>query len=393
MRRIFKAICLITIIMCFAGCNKSKDVSSKIDSAVINEHNNYSLGAEGAYSKSYDILSISEAGAIWSYGLKQIRFSPVDSEMDMALCYEPDCEHPVVSNDSPDPKCMAALYNCHCDTAYYDGKIYIFAATGIDGHEMYEMKLDGTGRKKIASFPFWADLDYFYIITNDKAYYEAEILQTEEDALAQEGYHLLEYSNRMVEVNLADGSYRFVTEATYDTVVDADLVGNILYMRVADTYDEGRIYVKTINIHTGEEKVIVTKDDWDAGKRYIRAYDEDSFMYWDRTASEIGIKNIDGTIEKVLLKGPEGERFSAEFSYDGMIFNRNLAYEDKVPGTYFMDLNNFEVIDITDEKDKYGIISYNGYCGTFIGEIYHKEEGKIDWRLWSKDKILSEAAE
>ena len=387
MKRLFCVLILMIFATRIMGCSSidSKDSETKI------LYENTDEGSVGIYSKKYFVTSISEIGVIWDWGNPRlIKFSPVDSGESMVLCYDPNCKHPETSNDNQDPVCMAALYNDHCETAYYNGAVYIFTVTSIGENVLYKMNINGSNREYVATFPFETQLDQDAIFYDNKAYCIASILQTNLEEV--EGIKEVEYIDKLVEIDLKKGTYRYVSDEIADYILAVDLKDDNLYVRFADAAD-GCIYMKKININTAEEVVFISKEEWTAGHRYILVYGEDSYVYWDRNTSEVGIKNLDGTVEKLLLKGPEGESFKACPSCDGMMYRRTMEYEGNAAGYYFMDFDTWEIADITAEVEKYNITYYDGYYDMFVGEITD-EYGMIQgWNAWSKAKILGEAME
>lgn len=67
------------------------------------------------------------------------------------------------------------------------------------------------------------------------------------------------------------------------------------------------------------------------------------------------------------------------------------ACADEPAGFYFMDFETGEVINITEEAEKYNLLFYKGYYNAFIGREYVEEERDFIWGMWSKDKIIGEA--
>jgi len=272
------------------------------------------------------------------------------------------------------------------DIGYYEEAVYFFVNTSKTAHRIYKMDVGSAVRELVAEVPNQAAPGYITTFCGDKLYYNTKILHT--DKTTGRGH----YTYRLVEVNLLDGSYRFISEETEGTIDTADVVGNIMFTRRWGTGGDGKIYMVTIDLTTLEETVFLSKEDWVTGFRYIQGYDEDSYYYWDSNASEIGIKNIDGTVERVLLKGPIGESFGACPSYRGMLYRRTMEYEGMQPGWYFMDIETGEITDITEVTEKYHTYRYDGYYDAFVGTNYEEDGRKvINDNMWSREWILNEA--
>lgn len=382
--------CCMLIIMCLAGCNgkvpKEEQTGSDYENAV--------------YTKMYYKAAKSDIGAIWvKEDGSHICFTPKNSDEEMVFCFNPNCSHPETSADNPDPECMAALYHSYRnnEVAYYNGAIYIFAMENLGECTLYKMDVNGSNREMVGVFPFETYCRRACIFYNDRVYLSATVLKTDlendedekEDGMAT--VKRLQYDYTFAEINLTDKTYRFIGEdfdgSTY--VAEIDLMGPYLYARLSDMEDDGRIYEARYNLETSEAEVVISKDEWASGIRYIVHYDDDSYYYWDKNESMIAIRNIDGTVEKIVLKGPAGERFGASVSCDGMMYTRSMEYEGEQPGRYFMDFETGEITDITEPADKYGFCEYDGYYGVFLGE--HVDGKNSKYHIWDREMILSEA--
>ncbi|MBQ9765873.1 MAG: hypothetical protein IJW18_06725 [Lachnospiraceae bacterium] len=355
----------------FSGCGKDNEVTD--GAFVIEEDTNV------RYAEKFQSEVLSEAGIISDEdGL--LHLITIDEGEDMVLCYDPNCKHIPATRNRPDSECMAALFVERTQTLYYEGAIYFFVQDGIFDHKIYKMETDGAGRELIAKLPFGYNITQCALFSEDKVYYIAKI------PYENELTSTIRFGVRIVEVNLLDGSYRFVCEETKDLIMQINLSGKTLYIRRAGAEDGG-IYATRVNIDTLEETILVTAEVNGNEYAYVDAYDEDSFYYYGKQTYDIGIRNVDGTVEKVLIKGSVGEDFGwADPSCDGLFYNRTYDYEDEPVGSYFMDFLTGKVINITDEKVKYGIVGYDGYYDVFVA---HDDE--YNWTLWSKAKILDEA--
>lgn len=386
MKKILWILCCILLMSCSMACNKENTIAESLqsDETTLTE-DDFTYYSDIRYAERYQMVSISEAGILYDEiddGL--VHFVTIDEGKDMPFCYDPNCMHPSAEETNGDPKCMAAHYETYCKTAYYNGTLYFFDGDGIFAHNVYAMDTNGSGRKLLVKLPFFYHIGYMCIFKEDKVYYLANIPYSDE--ITNTGG----YKRRVVELSLRDGSYRFITEEFENMVTQANMAGDTLYMRKANEED-GRLYVEAVNVKTLEMQVVITTDEWKAGIRYIDAYDEDSYYYWDRNTYEIGIRNIDGTVEEVLLRGAEGEGYDADASCDGIFYKREFDYGEESAGSYFLDMETREITNITEEAEKYDIIGYDGYYDVFVSHEYIVSEGKLDWSIWSKEKVLSEA--
>ncbi len=374
MKKIIKTVCLIILVLFLMGCKVNDDKSSD------------NIGTR--YAERYQMVSLSEAGVIYdniNEGL--IYLSTIDEAKEKVFCYLPNCKHAAVTSTNKDPECMAALYEGSTKTAYYEGTIYFFVSDGLMEHNIYKMKTDGAGRELLAELPFAYNIGLVCVFRGDKVYYDAHI-PSRNTATGR-----LDYSYSVVEVDLIDGSYRFVTTNSDEGIQHVNFAGDTMYVQ---RLDGTRPYLLTVDMNTLEEKVIITTDEVPANI-YMAAYDEDSYFYLDSTNYEAGIRNVDKTVEQVLLKWEEGKDLGIiKPSNKGMLYERRYEYEDEPVGTYFMDLVTGEVTNITEEKEKYGIVGYDGYYDVFVAyEFVENEDGgsNMKWSIWSREKVLGEAGE
>ena len=393
MKKVLKVLSFIMIMILLTACKEEAKEMKNTTTAdsdtvgVVDEIKAAEIGfkynSDMRYAERYQMVSLSEAGVIYDdHDGGLVHLVTIDEADDMVLCYNPNCTHPKARATYGDPECMGAMYDSIlCRTAYYNGSVYFFVGDGVFAHRVYVMDTNGSGRKLLAEFPFFFSISYFAIFKDDKVYYTAQIPNVDEIT------NKVSYMNRIIELNLRDGSYRFITEESEDLMSWANLSENTFYVRPADQSDGGRLYLQTININTLETKIAISTDEWKAGIRYVDAYDGDSYYYYDKMTYELGIRNVDGTVEEILLKGAEGEDYvCADPSCDGLFYKREYDYEDEPAGGYFLDMKTREVINITDEMEKYNIMGYDGYYGAFVGR-----DADFNWSMWSKEKVLGEA--
>lgn len=375
MKKILKKVCLIIFALFLAGCNVNEDISSD--------------NTGNRYAERYQMVSLSEAGVIRDNG-GLIYLSTIDEGQEKVLCYLPNCEHAAVTPEDEDPECMAALYAGNCRTAYYEGTIYFFVNYSFTEHSIYKMKTDGAGRELLATeLPGNADLSPACVFRGDKVYYPVRI--SKEDANTGSK---LDSDYTLAEVDLNDGSYRYVIESNDEQLIQVNFAGDTLYVqRLSGT----RPYLLTVDMNTLEERVVNTTDEAPVNL-YFAAYDDDSYFYLDSTGCEAGIRNVDKTVEKVLLKWNEGENLGTIKPSNGrMLYQRRYEYDGEPVGTYFMDLATGEVTNITEEAEKYGIVGYDGYYDVFVAYKFYKNEeddtSYMKWTIWSREKVLGEAKE
>lgn len=381
MKKFLRMLCLLLMIFCVAGCDSKETISSEDVETILGS-------SDVRYAERYQMISISEAGVIsddMNEGL--VYLTPVDDTKKLVFCYLPDCRHDTIISDGEESKCMAAHYGNVTRTAYYGGILYFFVMEGLEKHRIYKMETNGAKRELFAELPFSFNIGYACVFCEDKMYYTAQILH--KDEITGE----ISYGYRVVEVDLTDATYRFITEEKEELITIVNLSGNTLYIRKTETASGGIPFVTVVDMNTLEETIIITTDEWINGNRYIDAYDEDSYFYYDAMTYEIGIKNVDGNVEKVLLRGSEGEHFSgADPSCDGLFYERIFDYEGEPAGAYFMDLVTGSITNITEEKEKYGLEGYDGYYDVFVAREYVESERSMKWSIWSKEKVLAEAS-
>lgn len=393
MKKVLKLLSIMVLILYIVGCNSAENVPDSGTSPVIEESttvkDTFTYNSDIRYAERFEMITLSEAGVIVDDRDEGfIHLVTIDEGEDMLLCYDPNCTHPKTEATGDDPKCMAALYKGICRAVYYNGTIYFFVADGIYEHKIYTMETNGSGRRLFAELPFFYNASYVTIFKDDKMYYAARIPHKIGNTTK------VGYTERIIEMSLRDGSYRFVTEENNGGVDQASLVGDTLFMRVM--YNGEGACLKTVNINTLEERTIITKEEWAEGYRYIDAYDEDSYVFYDKSTSvhKIGIKNVDGTLEKILLEGGENEKFGnvASVSCGMLFYQRKYDYNGEAAGYYFMSVETGETVNITEEAEKYGIVAYDGYYDAFISRTYDEKAMDMIWGMWSREKILSEAA-
>ncbi len=393
MRKSLKVLSIMMFILCLAGCNSTEPPAYDGTGLAIEEkatiEDTFTYNSDIRYAERFESITLSEAGVIVDKRMEGfIHLMTIDEGEDMLLCYDPNCTHPNADTTGGDPQCMAALYKVNCRAVYYNGTIYIFVSDGIYEHKIYTMETNGSGRRLFAELPFSFNASYVTIFKDDKMYYTARIPYDIENS------NKVVYNERIVEMSLRDGSYRFVTEESTEVIDKASLAGDILYMRAV--FNGEGFCVKTVNINTLEERTIITKEEYAKGYRYVAAYDEDSYYFYDKSTSthKIGIKNVDGTVERILLEGGEDETFGgiACPSCGMMFYQREYDYNGDKAGYYFMNVETGEVVTITEEVEKYGIVAYDGYYDAFISRVYDEEAMESIWGMWSREKILAEAA-
>ena len=372
------ALCMM---LCMVGCVE-KEKAEKVTYDLYNM-------ADMRYAERYQTISLTESGVLYDGNDGLMHLITIDEGEDIIMCYDPNCTHEPATSANPDPKCMAALFYEKTQTAYYEGHIYFFVNDGAFRHKLYRMKTDGSGRELLAEkIPFSYKVGYGVVFRNDKMYYTAKIPYTNE-----QNYNI-SYMNRLVEFDLIDKTYRFITEETADTILLMHITENYMYMRMSDADDGGRIYYKRTNLNTCEEEIVISADVHKNEYVYIRACSDDRFFYIDRMDCDIGIRSVDGEYKEIIVEGAEGERFSGWERPSGnyMIYQRTIPYEGEAAGYYFLNLATGERVDITAETEKYSIVDYDVTYDAFITRVYDEDAMKFNWGMQSREKILAEAA-
>ncbi len=381
MKKFLIILCFAMMISCLMGCDKETTVDNSISKETTTADKEET---SVRYAERFQSVSISEAGILYDTTAGLVRLVTIDDGKDMPFCYDPNCSH----NPDYSANCMAYIGTADA-TMYYDGALYIFRMTGLDSHKLYRMETNGAGWESVASLPFMYNISYVCIGCGDKMYYTAVILQ--EDESTKE----ISYIYRFVEVDLIDGSYRFVTEESKNTISIAAIAGNILYTRLISA-DDGRLSLVAIDLSTLESRTVISSDVWTNEYVFFDVYDEDSYFYIGRATREVGIRSIDGIVERVLFRGAENERYSGiSASQNGLYYERLYDYEDEPAGHYFMDLVTGEITNITEEAEKYGIMGYDGCYDVFVAREYQERVNDLDyaWSIWSREKVLGEAKE
>ncbi len=385
MKRFLWILCFVLLISCGMACNKMNESAdgSLVGGETTSVSDGFTYYTDVRFAQRVEVVSLCEAGILYDdQNTGGVRLVTIDEGDDIPFCYDPNCSHNSAEQTGGDPRCIGALYPSFCKTSYYNGTLYFWDGDGVFDHNIYAVNTNGSGRKLLAKLPFFYHIGYLCIFNEDKVYYLAKI-PYEDEFLNKGGYR-----ERVVEVSLKDGSYRFITEESTGWINQAGMAGDTIYMRKAREGD-GQLYVEAVNVKTQEVRTVITPEEWKAGTRYFEACDDDSYYYWDKNTHEIGIRNIDGTVEKVLVAGGASGWLSP--STNGMLYERDVDYEGEPAGFYFMDFETGEVINITEEAEKYNLIFYKGYYNAFIGREYIEKEGYFAWGMWSKDKIISEA--
>lgn len=384
LKKVMMGLCSMTV-LCMSGCGSRNE-----DTEQVNAANNYGIyefhGVEGVrYAEKYQRATLSEAGIIYEGNDELLHLITIDEGEDMILCYDPNCTHAPATMANPDPKCMAALYREKTYVGYYEGTIYFFVNDGAFNHKIYKMNTNGAGRECIADeLPFRYHINYGLIFREDKMYYSALIPYSDEKT------YTVSYMIRLVEFDLLTNTYRFITEESDDTINLMHLAGDYMYMRKADIGATGQVYVSRVNINTLEEEVVIPPDIFRSEYVYVRANDGDSFFYYDRQNSEIGIRSVDGSQKEVILKGADGENFGGWECPSGnyIYYKRTIEFEDEEEGDYLIDLMTGVKYDVTKETKKYGIVAFDAYYDAFI-----TRDADFNWGMQSREKILAEAAD
>jgi len=332
------------------------------------------LSAEG-------IISAGNTGA-------NLKLRKTDSSDEMILCFKPDCKHPEVYAIGLEAYCMSATYSGVQEIGFYEGMIYIFT-----GNEeeciIYRMDVETGKRELFAKLPYGVESSELNLIFCEDKMYCVLVMAIYEEEI--EGKKISVDYEGLVEISLKDGSYRTITDGSGKSrISEVFLGGNTVYLQKYDSYDYTETkafpYVVQIDLDTLKEKEVISPEVFNSQYKILEAYDEDTFYCYDMINYEISMRNIDGTKERVLVKGAEEETFRRrDVSNNGIFYERAEDYKNELAGTYFMDMTTGEITNISEPVDLYKLMEYDGYYDVFIGR-------DDDFNLWcySRERILKE---
>jgi len=404
MKRILKTVGVVMAMMCLAGCNENQPVKiGDMSEAVITttdvkveettteeetvKYTEFKKGNSAGirYSGSVFETALSAEGVIY-YQLedRKLHIRPIDSSDDKVLCYKPDCMHSKIHATDTEADCMAATYGGSDIIGYYEGKIYYFTGIGMEC-SVYRMDVETGKRELFTKLPYGAyNSGARMIFCGDNIYC---VMTVESYREKVDGENVRIDYEGLIEISLIDGSYRIITSGSTDHVVrDFYLGDSKVYLIKYDGTDYESIYISQIDLYTLEEKEVLSPEMFDDLCKFIEACDDDSFYCYDMMDCDICIRNVNGTKERTLVKGADGEQFrKRSISNNGIFYARSLDYEDEPAGQYFMDMITGEVTNITDVANLYNLFQYDGYYDVFIGM------NAADLSMYSRERILSEA--
>ncbi len=362
---VFFIILSLTIII---GCNnKDKELEMAKNS-------------DARYAKIERYLSIAEDGLFYIGYDELIHFVSADTHEDMVFCFNPNCEHVSATFDNPDPECRAALFEEKTKISYYEKEFYYFVNNGVFEHKLYRMDINGGGRKLIAEFPFSYSVAYGGVFYEDYLYYMAVQKELDEETMKVKSYE------QLVEVNINDGSYRFITEINREVnefVASFDISNDTIYALMYKKRDDGWSvpYLKKINLKTLEENIILSVEECEY-KKYVGIYDDESYYYYTEDRKEIRIANTDTGEEKTLVKLNDGEKLRYVMaSNNGIVYK--MENREGVTRYYYYDVLQAVTMPLKEEYTQ-GIALYDGFnqmCTIDIVDGESKVIGKDIIRL------------
>ena len=326
------------------------------------------------YAELTQMIAVADEGIFYIGKDNLVHFCSADSGEDMIFCTELNCMHLPASDTNPDPECRAALFTGKTKIAYYEGAIYYFVENDLFEHSLYKMDINGAGRELIATLPFTYSVSYGAVFNGDYLYYPANEVEIDEETLKVTRHE------RVVEVNIKDGSYRFITEADREAkqyIDGLNVMGNTLYLcrrvRIAET-GTYRAYQTMIDLTTLEivwkQSLEVTPDK----KYYCGAFDEDSYYYATNTEPlMIGIYNPVTEEDTVLVEIGGGKTFYGLLcaSNKGIVY----ALSDNATGEverYYYDVEADFIREFKAEYDK-NMTFYDGFRQICVYSILGEE--------------------
>lgn len=344
-------ILIILLIFTVSSCRRKDNVEKKEGIA---------KALEGvSYNEMYAGVAVSEYGIFWTGNFNtHLRLIMKDTGEDIICCYIPGCQHEPASADNPDPTCRAALFSGTTTRVFYhDGYIYYLVSDGINAHNLYKMKIGGSGRQFIGSVPYselstpalacYGNFAYYFVI--DNIYDETTGKRSKETFV--------------IEVNLKNGDYRRITPE-----ITSIIAGNKL-LQVTEDYvwltlgsTQGPKVLR-YNRKTLEEETFIDSEDYYT-HTFQRAYNG-YYVYWNHF-DKLLLKNTD-TGEETLIVDAMGKYIMPYVSGNGIYYTVSETSDSlEITGAYFYDLLTNEVTDITEKSIEYEILSYDGYNNVFF---------------------------
>lgn len=363
-----KVICFIIIFGTFflTSCSKKTEFTAISDGL--------------RYSETYQTCSTSREGVFYINKDLMVCFRAANSEESMILCYDPNCVHEPATDANPDPVCKAALFNGHyTQIAYYEGYIYYFTYDSIGEHDLYKMKVGGSGREYIATLPYRPDPLSGVVFYEDFMYYMGiGYVHNEENGALERTSYIIEY-------DLLNNDYRIVSDGFTNTMFDLQVTKEYVYLWLSD--ENNNLFMKRADKDTCEAEIFISAEDYKT-YRSLAIYD-DYYFYYDGYG-KVGIKYFESGESEVLI-----DRDCAiipDVSLGNGIFYRTQSADEggAVNGGYFYDLITGETFDITEKTLELDIRSYDGIKGIFVCSYLSKTFVVHEEEILSTGKLVSE---
>lgn len=316
------------------------------------------------YSEDYQTCSTSREGVFYINQDLMVCFRSADTGESMILCYDPNCVHEPATDANPDPVCKAALFNGrNTQIAYYEGYIYYFTYDNIFEHDLYKMKVGGSGREYIATLPYRPDPLSGVVFYEDFMYYMCvEYVSNDENGTIKGTCYIIEY-------DLLNNDYRIVSDGFTNTMFDLQVTKEYIYLWLSDENND--LFMKRVKKDTCEAEIFISAEDYKT-HRSLAIYD-DYYFYYDGYG-KIGIKYFASGETEVLID--KNCQIYPDVSLGNGIFYRT-EYEDedgvlRINGGYFYDLITGETFDITEKTLELDIRLYDGIKGIFVCSTIRK---------------------
>ncbi|MBE5948586.1 MAG: hypothetical protein E7261_06090 [Lachnospiraceae bacterium] len=338
--------------------------------------------AEGVrYSETYQICTATKEGVFYKGSNDMVHFRPVAAREDMILCYDPNCVHEPATDANPDPTCKGALFNgAYTNIAYYEGYIYYSVMDNVFEHDLYKMKVGGSGREYIATLPYRPDFLSGVVFYEDYMYYMVvENVRNEEKGKLEGTYYIVEF-------DLLNNDYRIVSDGFTDYLSGLQVTKDYVYLWMADASKNNGLFMKRVHKDTCEPEIFISVEDYKT-HRSLAIYD-DYYFYYDGHG-EVGIKYFESGESEVLID--KDCSIIPDDSLGNGLFYRTVTDDGMtVTGGFFYDLITGETLDITEKTLELDIRSYDGYEGIFICGVLHSTFVVPEEEILATGKVVSE---
>lgn len=309
----------------------------------------------------YELFGISEDGVLFVES-GTVWFHDFEAEEKVIVCNLPDCDHePFHHTTNPDPICLATNpVEGHIEAVgMYDDDIYMFVHQGSEESIIYQIDLERSNRKEIASFNWGInDIMNEFVIEDGMAYLPVKRFIVEEGSYRSSGS---EFSFISIDLNTGETTqYGEVKNDNYAGVSNFKKIEDKLYFTYNyldyegefDFFDEEidrsqyqRHYLYELDINTNEERIALDLTDLDGS---LHHFNEDHLYILSEDQTEI--TTLDWSLEEsdVLLTG-EGIGVSAIFN-DGIIYTQHRLFDGSF---YYYDFKSQETQSFTRPVDEF----------------------------------------